>query len=191
METIKQRDVSTAQDLIAAVRDRSVDRIVVSGDLAGLSSLELLPNQALTAAARATLQFKDDSDGIRLSSNNKLENLTLIAAPEKRANFNDATVTDLGCLELRNLTLTGAVKILAADRVRSGHVEAHNIDRIVTRGNGAVGIQISQPVGEISVRRGIETFGGSGESLVKGVMTNLSAIAFSVKGANGKVLLVP
>jgi hypothetical protein len=34
METIKQRDVSTAQDLIAAVRDRSVDRIVVSGDLA-------------------------------------------------------------------------------------------------------------------------------------------------------------
>jgi hypothetical protein len=375
METIKQRDVSTAQDLIAAVRDRSVDRIVVSGDLAGLSSLELWPNPALTAAARATLQFKDDSDGIRLSSNNKLENLTLIAAPEKRAIFNDTTVTDLGCLELRNLTLTGAVQILAADRVRSGHVEAHNIDivsadtrgyearpkaygvevitgaftiwnqqlepstaitadlteistgrpnspvrgsgifvsgagetggrllvrrletgvihcdagiahgtpdrisagvftsygaivdlvrtrgrvttygpndmaldnwgvvdrwiseekittygpsgigfvnfgainsltlngpietfgqgargfnvysgtlkfaefdRIVTRGNGAVGIQISQPVGEISVRRGIETFGGSGESLVKGVMTNLPAIAFSVK-AGGAV----
>ena len=138
METIKQRDVSTAQDLIAAVRDRSVDRIVVSGDLAGLSSLELLPDQALTAAARATLQFKDDSDGIRLSSNNKLENLTLIAAPEKRAIFNDTTVTDLGCL------------------------------------------------GEISVRRGIETFGGSGESLVKGVMTNLPAIAFSVK-AGGAV----
>jgi hypothetical protein len=128
METIKQRDVSTAQDLIAAVRDRSVDRIVVSGDLAGLSSLELLPDQALTAAARATLQFKDDSDGIRLSSNNKLENLTLIAAPQKRAIFNDMTVTDLGCLELRTLTLTGAIQILAADRVRSGHVEAHNID---------------------------------------------------------------
>ena len=94
METIKQRDVSTAQDLIAVVRDRSVDRIVVSGDLAGLSSLELLPDQALTAAARATLQFKDGSDGIRLSSNNKLENLTLIAAPEKRAIFNDTTVAD-------------------------------------------------------------------------------------------------
>ena len=106
METIKQRDVSTAQDLIAAVSDRSVDRIVVFGRLAGFSSLELLPDQALTAAARATLQFKDDSDGIRLSSNNKLENLTLIAAPEKRAIFNDTTVTDLGCLELRNLRLT-------------------------------------------------------------------------------------
>jgi NADPH:quinone reductase-like Zn-dependent oxidoreductase len=35
MGTIKQRDVSTAQDLIAAVRDRTVDRIVISGDRAG------------------------------------------------------------------------------------------------------------------------------------------------------------
>jgi hypothetical protein len=69
METITQRDVSTAQDLIAAVRDASVDRIAISGDLAGLSSLELVPGQALTGAARATLQFKDHSDGIRLSSN--------------------------------------------------------------------------------------------------------------------------
>jgi NADPH:quinone reductase-like Zn-dependent oxidoreductase len=34
METIKQSDVSTAQDLISVVRDRTVDRIVVSGDLA-------------------------------------------------------------------------------------------------------------------------------------------------------------
>jgi hypothetical protein len=31
------------------------------------------------------------------------------------------------------------------------------------------------------VRRGIETFGGTGPSLVKGVVTNLSAIALSIK----------
>ena len=37
---------------------------------------------------------------------------------------------------------------------------------------------MSQPVGEIKVRRGLETYGGKGESLVKGV--NLSAIALSV-----------
>jgi hypothetical protein len=35
---------------------------------------------------------------------------------------------------------------------------------------GAVGIQISQPVGQIKVRRGVETFGGAGDSLVKGVV---------------------
>ena len=31
------------------------------------------------------------------------------------------------------------------------------------------------------VRRGIETFGGTGESLVKGVVTRLSAIGLSIK----------
>ena len=40
---------------------------------------------------------------------------------------------------------------------------------------------MSQPVGEIKVRRGLETYGGKGESLVKGVVVNLSAIALSVK----------
>jgi hypothetical protein len=65
--------------------------------------------------------------------------------------------------------------------VYSGTLQSAEFDRIVTHGNGAVGIQISQPVGEITVLRSIETFGGSGESLVKGVMTRLSAVAFSVK----------
>ena len=40
---------------------------------------------------------------------------------------------------------------------------------------------VSQPVGEIKVRRGFETYGGKGESLVKGVVVNWSAIALSVK----------
>jgi hypothetical protein len=31
------------------------------------------------------------------------------------------------------------------------------------------------------VRRGIETFGGTGESLVKGVVVTLAAVGFSVK----------
>ena len=65
--------------------------------------------------------------------------------------------------------------------VYTGTVRQGVFDRIVTHGDGAVGIQISQPVGEIIVRRGIETYGGVGDSLVKGVVTALSATAFSVK----------
>jgi hypothetical protein len=65
--------------------------------------------------------------------------------------------------------------------VYTGTVRDCVFDRIVTHGDGAVGIQISQPVGEIIVRRGIETYGGVGDSLVKGVVTQLSAIALSVK----------
>ena len=65
--------------------------------------------------------------------------------------------------------------------VYTGTVNSAEFDRIVTHADGAVGIQISQPVGRIAVRRGIETYGGTGESLVKGVVVTLSAIALSIK----------
>jgi hypothetical protein len=65
--------------------------------------------------------------------------------------------------------------------VYDGTIRRAEFDRIVTHGDGAVGIQISQPVGDIVVRRGLETFGGSGDSLVKGVVTRLAAIALSVR----------
>ena len=65
--------------------------------------------------------------------------------------------------------------------VYTGTVKLAEFDRIVTHADGAVGIQISKPVGSIKVKRGIETYGGTGQSLVKGVLTTLSAIALSVK----------
>jgi hypothetical protein len=65
--------------------------------------------------------------------------------------------------------------------VYSGTVHSAEFARVVTHADGAVGIQISQPVGSITVRHGIETYGGSGDSLVKGVVVTLSAIALSVK----------
>jgi hypothetical protein len=65
--------------------------------------------------------------------------------------------------------------------IYTGTVAGADFDRIVTHADGAVGVQVSQPVGEIKVRRGIETFGGKGESLVKGVVMKLAATALSVK----------
>jgi hypothetical protein len=65
--------------------------------------------------------------------------------------------------------------------VYTGTVNCAEFERIVTHADGAVGIQISQPVGQITVRRGVETYGGTGESLVKGVVMTLSAIALSIK----------
>ncbi len=75
--------------------------------------------------------------------------------------------------------------------VYTGTVRSADFDRVVTHGHGAVGIQVSQPVGRIRVRRGIETHGGTGDSLVKGVVVNLAAIAFSVKpGGSVRELVV-
>jgi hypothetical protein len=65
--------------------------------------------------------------------------------------------------------------------VYTGTVRSAQFERVITHADGAVGIQISQPVGEIIVRRGIETWGGTGDSLVKGVVVRLAATALSLK----------
>ena len=75
--------------------------------------------------------------------------------------------------------------------VYDGTVERANFDRIVTHADGAVGIQIARPIGTLTVRRGIETFGGAGPSLVKGVVQNLSAIGLSIKpGGSAKRIAI-
>lgn len=67
--------------------------------------------------------------------------------------------------------------------VYAGTLNLAEFDRIVTHADGAIGIQIGQPIGRLVVHRGIETFGATGQSLVKGVMTTLSAIGLSIKQA--------
>ena len=65
--------------------------------------------------------------------------------------------------------------------VYAGTVGSAEFDRIVTHADGAVGLQISQPIGTVLVKRGVETFGSAGDSLVKGAVVRLSPIAFSIK----------
>jgi hypothetical protein len=52
---------------------------------------------------------------------------------------------------------------------------------ITTTGDGSIGIQVSKPMGTLTVHGDVETTGGEGMSLVKGVQMSLTAIAFSVK----------
>jgi hypothetical protein len=85
----------------------------------------------------------------------------------------------------RNLELQAPIETFGQGsrgfNIYAGTVQTATFDRIVTHADGAIGIQISQPAGTIAVRRGIETYGGSGSSLVKGVIQQLSAIALSIK----------
>lgn len=75
--------------------------------------------------------------------------------------------------------------------VYAGTVEKADFDRIVTHGDGAVGIQISQSIGKITVQNGVETFGGTGPSLVKGVMQELAAVGLSVKsGGSARAIFI-
>jgi hypothetical protein len=62
-----------------------------------------------------------------------------------------------------------------------GTVQSLRLHSIETFGDGSIGIQISKPVGRICVDHDVRTHGGTGPSLVKGVIATLAAEAFSVK----------
>lgn len=62
-----------------------------------------------------------------------------------------------------------------------GTVHDIRFKSIETFGDGSIGIQVSKPVGTITVDEGITTHGSVGNTLVKGVNMQLPAEAFSVK----------
>jgi hypothetical protein len=62
-----------------------------------------------------------------------------------------------------------------------GTVGSIRFESIETFGDGSIGVQVSKPVGSISVSKGITTHGSLGNTLVKGVNMVLPAEAFSVK----------
>jgi len=90
-----------------------------------------------------------------------------------------------------NFNIVNTLKVLApietfgrgarGFNVYAGTVGLAEFERVTTHADGAVGIQISQPIGRLVVHRGVETFGGTGDSLVKGVVIKLAAVALSVK----------
>lgn len=62
-----------------------------------------------------------------------------------------------------------------------GTLKDASFHSIKTTGDGSVGIQVSKPLGTLTVHHDVQTTGGEGSSLVKGVQMRLKAIAFSVK----------
>jgi len=65
-------------------------------------------------------------------------------------------------------------------------VDTVEFDQITTHADAAIGIQIGQPIGRLTVHRGIHTDGGAGESLVRGAIVRLAAHALSIQ-AGGRV----
>jgi hypothetical protein len=129
--TSKKCKVSTISELLAAAADANVAAITIAASLSEVPAFRLSPGQALTALDPAiAVRFAAGQDGVRLSTDNRVENLQLVADPDRRAIFNDTGVAGFGYLLLRNLRITGLIQVLARDRVRSGHVEAHDIDII-------------------------------------------------------------
>jgi hypothetical protein len=112
--------VSTADELLKALA--SASDIVVDGSLSGMPMISLPPGVRLRGG---TLCF--GAKGIRLTSGNVLEDVTVIVPDWELAIFNDTSVSDLGQLSLRNVRTRGQIVLLAEGAVRSGHVHVDGL----------------------------------------------------------------
>ena len=132
--------VTTVDELVSATQDSGIRRIVVQGNLAGVPSLRLLPGQSLEGEGDyATVTFVEGTDGLQLSSDNQVQNISLRASPVKRAIFNDTSVANLGRIALAGVTATGQVQILARDEVRGGHIDVNGLDILSADARGQPG----------------------------------------------------
>jgi len=70
----------------------------------------------------------NNSDGIGLTANNEVANLTIQANPNNRAIYTLSNYPDLGTLSLKNLTVTGQVQILTRAGTNKTNLVADSID---------------------------------------------------------------
>jgi hypothetical protein len=132
-----EKSITTTDALVAATKDESVQRIAVSGHLTNAPSVRLSPGQSLRGADEsATITFAANNDGLQLSSDNRIHNLRVDTSPDKRAIFNDTTAATLGRIELRGVTTTGRVQILARGNTRGGHIDVNGLDIISADARG-------------------------------------------------------
>jgi hypothetical protein len=128
MSTV-QHPVNTTAELLSTLADPTVQHVLVTADLHGVPAFKLRPGQYISGNNKnAALRFQAGNDGICLSTDNKVDSLKIQTDVDRRALLNDTSVSGLGRILLQNLEITGVVQILVNDQVRSGHVEAHNID---------------------------------------------------------------
>ncbi|WP_146070242.1 hypothetical protein [Arthrobacter sp. GMC3] len=96
--------------------------IDVAGTLRGMPSVTLPPGVSLRGGM---LTF--GAKGLRLTTNNTVQDVTITTSPHEVSIYNDTTVTDLGTLTLKNVTTTGQVYLAADGNVRSGRVVADGV----------------------------------------------------------------
>jgi hypothetical protein len=123
--------VSTLAEFFVAIEDEEAAIVALDTDLTSVPSFTLPPGKSIQGRGTdVRILFAQDQDGLVLTRDNRIVNLRLETQPERRAIFNDTSVTSFGTMRLRDVTTVGRVRILARDAVRNGRVEIDGLDII-------------------------------------------------------------
>jgi hypothetical protein len=102
-----------------------------------------------------------------------------MSATEKVVSTSDALVAAIRDKGVRHVVVRGKLMDVPSFNLSAGHsLRGDGDGAVITFAAGSDGVQLSS---DNRIHRGIKTFGGSGPSLVKGVVVTLSAIGLSIK----------
>ena len=113
--------VSNVEQLNEALASGAA-QIEISGTLKGMPSVALPPGVSLRGG-----ELVFGGMGLRLSSDNSVENVTIRTSLQELAIYNDSAVADLGTLRLHNVTSYGQIYLCAQGNVRAGRIEADGV----------------------------------------------------------------
>jgi hypothetical protein len=100
--------VSTAGELLAALAD--ADEIEIAGSLHGMPMISLRPGVTLPGGT-----FRFGGKGVRVSAENRLEDITILVPDYEIAIGNDTSVPDLGRLTLRNVRTRLSLRLMTGE----------------------------------------------------------------------------
>ena len=121
--------INSLADLMAALNNSAPQNLEIQTSILCPYSINLPVGFKITGVNKESCIISfNNGDGIGLSADNEVSNLTIQANPNNRAIYTLSNHPDLGTLSLKNLTITGQVQILTRAGTNKTKLIADNID---------------------------------------------------------------
>ncbi len=167
--------INSLTDLMTALNNHVPQNLELQTSILCPYSIVLPVGFSITGVAKESCIISfNNSDGIGLTANNKVANLTIQTNPNNRAIYTLSNHPDLGVLSLQNLTVSGQVQILTRAGTNKTKLVADNIDivscdaRRYSEQPQKYGVNVYQ--GAFTVYN----FNSDPESVINATLTNIS-----------------
>jgi len=167
--------ISSIAEFMTAIQNQTPTTLEIQTSLLFPYSVTLPPGVCLTGidANKSILSFSN-SDGIALTANNEISNLTIQTNPNCRAIYTLSDRADLGTFTLSHLTVTGQVQILTRAGTKKTKLIADHVDVVAC--DSRKYSEQPQKYG-VNVYQGAFTvynFNSDPHSLIQATLTNIS-----------------